>query len=283
MVFVCFVGGWTVSVLEFGSLLCCIPNVLFIHYIQYGQNGFVRQFVALQSGQSCAVQFEVYPKFDDNLHISMDASTQYPPTFSRDYDKQQHLSLTPQQSKLKQGDYVYLFTHSIPHSMFRPVVVSDIPILQNGSNLITFQSVHQESMNRVYGHWAQYALEDQNDLKYVIVRDRQSLNVEIVEESLDEILQKYDQKCLYRIGHQGKLRAIDEEESLEKQGIKTGDVLMIRKPNANSGGTGSMPVLVVFLTKKEIECWMNPNDTIGNLKALIHQIEFGSFLIAFSI
>merc|ERR1711971_214140 len=60
--------------------------------------------------------------------------------------------------------------------------------------------------------------------------------------------------------------------SLEKQGIKFGDLLVHKKPN-KSGGKGSMELFVKTLTGKTIECWMNASDTIQNVKALIQDME----------
>ena len=228
------------------------------------------------------IQFEVYPRFNDNLHVSLDERTQYPSQFGNSYDKKQ-LPLTPQESKLKKGDYVYLFSHSVPNSMFRPFVLSDILFLQNGSNLIKFKSLNYESTDRVYANWVQYALREQKDLKYVIVREKGTFNVEVVENGVDDILQKYDIKCLFTMGDDGRLKRVDEKKSLEEQGIRLGDVVVMRKQPSNSGGSGSMPVFVRTLTGKEIECWVDPRDTIENVKVLIQNMEFGNTLVHFQI
>ena len=71
------------------------------------------------------------------------------------------------------------------------------------------------------------------------------------------------------------MERVDEHKSLKEQGIRFGHIVLFKEPVASSGGTGNMPILVKTLTGKTIECWMSPDDTIENVKALIQDLEFG--------
>lgn len=222
------------------------------------------------------IQFEVYPKFDDNFHISMDKRTRYPAQFGRKYNKT-ILPLTPSESKLKKGDNIYLFTHSIPRSMFQPIVVADLLFLQRESDVVHFQSTNHKTLNRVYAKWIEYAFRAQKDAKYLIVREMDTFTVEMVENGVDDILKKYKKRSLCMIGADGVLKRVDEHKSLEEQGVELGDLVIMKKP---PGGTGSMSILVRTIIGEECECFMNPNDTIQDVKELLQDMEFGCFPIA---
>ena len=222
------------------------------------------------------IQFEVYPKFNDNMHVSIDHRTRCPFKFGRDdYDKR-HLPNNAKMLKLHKGEIVYFFSHSVPRSLLRPIIVSDIPFFQDGySNVIQFEAINHQSMNRLYARWIDHALRNQKDLKFLIIREGDTFNVEMVNNGVDDILQKYDKKYLCTVDVYGQLKRVKQLQSLNAQGIRFGNMLILKEKPRQSGGTGNIPIFVngvVAGQNLSIECWMNPNDTIQDVKAIIEDI-----------
>ena len=220
------------------------------------------------------IQFEVFPRFDDNVHLSLDASTRYPSGCSRNSYNKKLLKRTPNDLNLNEGADIFLFSHSVPQSMYRPVVAKDIPFLNNGQVLLFNPWPSACKLEtQIYAKWIRFALKEHGlqEAQYLIVKEGSTFKVEVVENVLDEVLQKYELRNLrsYDPNDAEKLVRLAAEQSLQQLGIKCGDVLVI----ANSGGDGSMPVQFKMLIGKTFELWLEADDTIERVKALIHDFK----------
>merc|ERR1719384_377392 len=79
------------------------------------------------------IQFEVYPKYNEEIHIATEQKHRFPEGFDRYKYNKDLLDFTPSDKQLELGQNVYFFSHSMPRSMFRDVLVSDIEILQKNN------------------------------------------------------------------------------------------------------------------------------------------------------
>lgn len=86
-------------------------------------DGYVRQFVAMPLGQGYTVeaqvtdhedvggiQFEVYNKFNDTVHISAERECKK----MEDYSNDGYIDSSPLKCGLEMGDNVFFFSHQIP-------------------------------------------------------------------------------------------------------------------------------------------------------------------------
>ena len=226
------------------------------------------------------IQFEVYPKFNVNAHLS--TKQKFPEKFSSyKYDKTQ-LNLTPSKCQLVDGDIAYLFSHSVPKSFYRDITASDIICLQSNDHQIykiRASVTNEQEEAEMYLKWIQFAINsnaDNENKKYVVIKAGRQYKVKFVEKSVDEILadEEYDIRGFAVMDNtNNEKKRLKRGKTLEEQGIKFGDILFYTPPASSSGGTGNMCLFVKTLTGKVIECWMEPNDTIQNVKALIQDLE----------
>ena len=228
------------------------------------------------------IQLEVFPAFNTSVHLSTDSKTKYPPDCYRHVHNEQaynkkHIKLTAKDLNLQRGDDVFLFSHLVPKSMYRSAMAKDLPCLQHGSRILEFEPAKLSV--GIYAKWIRLALKThglQNAL-YLVIWEKPTFKVELVVNTLDEILQKYE-RCNLRTFHPNNsqhLFQLAEKRTLEHLGIKCGDVLVHQPPTcfAASGGDGSMPIVIATLTGKHIQLWVEAGDTISRVKALMQDVE----------
>ena len=68
------------------------------------------------------IQFEVYPKYNENIHIAVDEDLRFPEGFNQFRYKKDLLDSTPSDKSLKVGERAYFFSHSLPKSMYRDII-----------------------------------------------------------------------------------------------------------------------------------------------------------------
>ena len=178
------------------------------------------------------------------------------------------------------GSVVHLFSHSVPESLSRSITASDISHLNSRNNKtiqVCVTSKNQWERQQIYAKWVRYFLDNDNannNKRYLLIELPQvkSFVVVFVENSMDEILQQFNSNWLSIIGPEGKARRLGGHESLQKQGIKYGDVLCYNR-QLSSGGSGSMPVYVETLTHKTIIVWIEPDDMIQKVKEVIQDTQ----------
>eukprot|EP01084_Bolivina_argentea_P283057 484678_1 len=216
------------------------------------------------------IQFEVYPKYNDRIHISCDMRQRFPEAYDEYKYNKDLLDIKPDDKEMKLGENVYLFSHSVPKSMFRDVQVSDIPIIQkNNPYSLEFYTHSNEMKNQIYVSWVQYAMQEIGN--YFIVKQNAFYNV-VKLEDMDDILKEYDIQYLYRYQQDNnktfndkKIIAIKNGVKLCEQGVKWGDLLFFKTP--------SFEIHVKTLTGKTIDIDVEGNDTIQNVKAKIQDKE----------
>jgi len=180
------------------------------------------------------IQFEVFPRFHDAVHFSADVASRFPAGFERSRYDQKMLPSTPG-DLLRDGDTVYLFSHSVPRSMFEDIAAEQIKFLEH--NELSFQPEHKHSANAVYADWVRCAMARANrsDTRYLVVRAGRKFVVEVVEKSLDDIFQKYEKSRLFRFADENfaaeSMQPVDAAQSLSAQGVRSGDVVFFEIPS----------------------------------------------------
>ena len=156
-----------------------------------------------------------------------------------------------------------MFSHSVPRTMYREIPASEIKWLDQDRSL-TFKSKFKYNTNTIYQNWIRYAmsLNGQSGTQYVIVRVYEKYYVETVENSLDEILQKYHVSRLSTYADGTKKLKIDPGRSLSDQGVSWGDVL-------HFAGFGSVTIFAKTLTGKIVTLNVELIDTIATVKEKI--------------
>ena len=224
------------------------------------------------------VQFEVYPKFNDNVHVSI--KQKFPEKFSPYKYEKNELNLTPNKCKLDNGDVAFLFSHSVPKSLYRDITASDISYLRSSDNQIYSiqpKNGKEYELDQIYSKWIQCLLNN-HKRKYVVIKSGLKYKVVFVEKSVDEILipadKEYDIRMFSVMDSKNNKNRLNKDKTLEQQGIKSGDILHFTHFSTLSfGGSGNMCIFVKTLTEKLIECWVEPNSSIQHIKGLIQEIE----------
>eukprot|EP01083_Nonionella_stella_P255913 877764_1 len=218
------------------------------------------------------IQFEVYPKYNENIHIGMDATQRYPEQFDRYRYNKDTLDETPKDKALNEGSIVHLFSHSVPRSMYRDANVSDIAIVQQrtstDANVLDFTLKNYEKRNEIYVSWIRHAMNQKTN--YLIVKEGSRYNVVSLEQ-MEDVLKTYDIDNLYKFQdgddtfNELKLVSIRKRAKLRKQGIHWKDLLFFQPP--------SFIIHVQTLTGKTIDVDVSHEDTIENVKAKIQDME----------
>eukprot|EP01083_Nonionella_stella_P295347 1003770_1 len=217
------------------------------------------------------IQFEVYPKYDENIHIGVDKTQRYPEQFSQYRYNKDALYETPKGKELKEGNIVYLFSHSVPHSMYRDANVSDIEIFQQQSNkvkVLEFSAKNYKKRNEINVSWIRNAMDSTQN--YLIVKEGSRYNVVRLQQ-MEDVLKEYDVDHLYKfqdeddIFNELKRVSIRKGVKLSKQGVRWKDLLFFQAT--------SFIIPVKTLTGKTIDVEVSHEDTIQNVKAKIQDIE----------